>query len=303
VERISGIIARGVQLLTNRRYGFPYWMVETKPYGSLRSFPTVEHPPKVSSSMWEEIILFACIGFVAQAIDGALGMAYGVTATTMLLSLGVAPPVASASVHTAEVFTTGVSGAAHWRLGNVDLTVARWLALAGIAGGATGAYLSTALPGSVMRPFVSVYLLAMGIVIVWRAIRRFGSDRGSAASSSTPTRVVPLGVIGGLLDAIGGGGWGATVTSTLIGWGMVPRLAIGSANLAEFFVTIVVMATFFATIGLELWPIIAGLVAGGVLAAPFAAFMTRKLPERPLMLLIGTVIALLSLRGLLASLH
>jgi uncharacterized protein len=253
--------------------------------------------------MWEDIILFACIGFVAQIIDGALGMAYGVTATTMLLGLGVAPPIASASVHTAEVFTTGVSGTAHWRLGNVDVTLMSRLAFAGTIGGVIGAYLSTALLGAVIRPLVSLYLFAMGIVIVWRAIGRFGDSRSTAASGSTPRRVVPLGVIGGLLDAIGGGGWGAIVTSTLIGWGMTPRLAIGSANLAEFPVTSVVTATFVATIGLELWPIITGLVAGGVLAAPFAAFMTRRLPERPLMVLVGTVIVLLSLRGVLQSLR
>jgi uncharacterized protein len=253
--------------------------------------------------MWEEIVLFAGIGFVAQVIDGALGMAYGVSATTMLLGLGVAPPTASASIHTAEMFTTAVSGVSHWRLGNVDTTLLRRLAFAGIVGGATGAYLATVLPGSVIRPFVSLYLLAMGIVIVCRAIGRFGNDRSTAASGSITTRVVPLGVVGGLLDAIGGGGWGAMVTSTLIGWRMTPRLAIGSANAAEFFVTSVVTATFVATIGLELWPIIAGLVTGGVLAAPFAAFMTRRLPERPLMFLVGTVIVLLSLRDLLQSLN
>jgi uncharacterized protein len=253
--------------------------------------------------MWDEIILFACIGFVAQVIDGALGMAYGVTATTMLLGLGAAPPIASASVHTAEVFTTGVSGAAHWRLENVDATLLRRLAFAGIAGGATGAYLSTALPGSVIRPFVSLYLLAMGIVIIWRAIGRFGNDRSTAALDATTTHVVALSGVGGLLDAIGGGGWGAMVTSTLIGWRMTSRVAIGSANTAEFFVASVVTATFVATIGLELWPIITGLVTGGVLAAPFAAFMTRRLPERPLMLLVGTAIVLLSLHGFLQSLH
>lgn len=250
-----------------------------------------------------EIFLFACIGFVAQVIDGALGMAYGITATTMLLGLGVAPPIASASVHTAELFTTAVSGAAHWRLGNVDVTLLSRLGFAGVVGGATGAYLSTALPGSVIRPFVSLYLLAMGIMIIWRAIGRFGDERGTVASGSMPTRAVPLGVVGGLLDAIGGGGWGAMVTSTLIGWRMTPRVAIGSANAAEFFVASVVTATFVATIGLELWPIITGLVTGGVPAAPFAAFMTRRLPERPLMLLVGTVIVLLSLHGFLQSLH
>jgi uncharacterized protein len=222
---------------------------------------------------------------------------------TMLMGLGVAPPIASASVHTTEVFTTAVSGTAHWRLGNVDVALLHRLAFAGVVGGATGAYLSTVLPGSVIRPIVSLYLLAMGIVIVWRAISRFRNDRSTAALGSTTTHVAPLGVVSGLLDAIGGGGWGAMMTSTLIGWRMTPRLAIGSANAAEFFVTSVVTATFVATIGLELWPIITGLVTGGVLAAPFAAFMTRKLPERPLMFLVGAVIVVLSLRGLLQSLH
>ena len=252
--------------------------------------------------MWEEIVLFACIGFAAQVIDGALGMGYGVTATTMLLGLGVSPPVASASVHTAEVFTTGVSGAAHWRLGNIDTTLVPRLALPGIAGGAVGAYLSTALPGAIIRPFVSVYLVVMGVLIVWRAISGPGSCRDTVLPNSHRGRVIPLGVFGGLLDAIGGGGWGAMVTSTLIGWGMAPRFAIGSANLAEFFVTSVVTATFVATIGLELWPTIVGLVTGGVLAAPLAALATRKLPERPLMVLVGTVIVLLSMRSLLQDL-
>jgi uncharacterized protein len=267
-----------------------------------RSFPLLSVTRGIEVDV-EEIILFACIGFAAQAIDGALGMAYGVTATTMLLGLGVAPPIASASVHTAEVFTTAVSGTAHWRLGNVDVTLLSRLAFAGVVGGATGAYLSAALPGSVIRPVVSLYLLAMGIMIFWRAIGRFYNDRRMVASASMAARAVPLGVVSGLLDAMGGGGWGAMVTSTLIGWRMTPRLAIGSANAAEFFVASVVTVTFVATIGLELWPIITGLLTGGVLAAPFAAFMTRRLPERPLMLLVGIVIVLLSLRGLLQSLH
>jgi hypothetical protein len=250
--------------------------------------------------VWEDVALFAAVGFAAQLIDGALGMAYGVTATTVLLSLGAAPSVASASVHAAEVFTTGASGAAHWRLGNVDRALLRRLVLPGVAGGASGAYLLTALPGSAIRPFVSAYLLAMGALIVWRAVRpRAGGGPGAASPPSPPRHVAPLGFVGGLLDAIGGGGWGAMVTSTLIGRGVAPRFAIGSANLAEFFVTAVITATFVATVGLELWPVIAGLVIGGVLAAPFAALVTRRVPDRPLMVLVGAVIALLSLRGLL----
>ena len=253
--------------------------------------------------MWNEVVLFACIGFVAQVIDGALGMAYGVTAAMMLLGLGVAPSVASASVHAAEVFTAGVSGSAHWCLGNIEPALVRRLALAGIVGGATGAYVLTTLPGSFVRPFVSMYLLGMGLVIMWRAIRQLGSGRWTSASSPKRRRVIPVGIVGGLLDAIGGGGWGAIVTSTLIGWGMRPRLVIGSANLAEFFVASVVTSIFVATIGLERWPIIAGLMTGGALAAPLAAFMARRLPQRALMFLVATAIVLLSLHGLLQSLR
>jgi uncharacterized membrane protein YfcA len=253
--------------------------------------------------MWEDMVLFAAIGFAAQVVDGALGMAYGVTAATMLLSLGIAPPVASASVHTAEILTSAASGAAHWRLGNVDAVLLRRLALGGVIGGATGAYVLSAVPGSIVRPFVSVYLLAMGSIILWRALRGRRAEDGAAEATVRTGRLSLLGVIGGFLDAIGGGGWGPMVTSTLIGRGVTPRLAIGSANLAEFFVSAVVAGTFAATIGLELWPIIAGLVIGGVLAAPFAALITRKLPDRPLMLLVGMVIILLSLRGLLLFLE
>ena len=224
-------------------------------------------------------------------------MAYGVSATTVLLGLGVAPSVASASVHAAEVFTTGASGAAHWWAGNVDKALLRRLAIPGMIGGAIGAYLLTTLPGSIIRPVVSAYLLLMGALILWRALRP------RVAESSTPRHLTALGLAGGFLDAIGGGGWGAMVTSTLIGQGAAPRLVIGSVNLAEFFVTAVVTATFVMTIGLELWPMITGLVLGGVLAAPFAALLTRHVPDRALMLMVGVVIILLSVRGLIQALR
>ena len=241
--------------------------------------------------MWEDIILFTAVGFAAQLIDGALGMAYGLSATTVLLSLGATPAMASASVHTAEVFTTAASGMAHWRLGNVDRKLVVRLAIPGMIGGAIGAYLLANLPGEAMRPAVAVYLLGMGILIVWRAVRR-------PFRSEAPRHVIPLGLFGGFVDAVGGGGWGPLVATTLVGRGAVPRMAIGSVNLAEFFVTVTVSGTFLATVGLDLIPIIAGLVLGGVVAAPFAALATRHIPDRPLMLLVGAVIVLLSLREL-----
>ncbi len=240
--------------------------------------------------MTNDILLFIAVGFAAQIIDGAIGMAYGITATTMLMSFGVPPATASASIHAAEVFTTAASGTAHWRMGNVNRKLVARLAIPGMFGGGMGAYLLATVPGDKIRPFVSAYLLLIGVVIVWRAI---WAER---SNDTCPQNVVPLGFFGGFLDAIGGGGWGAMVTSTLIGRGMTPRFAIGSANVAEFFVTSVVTATFVATIGITLWPVILGLVIGGVAAAPFAAYTTKHLPDKPIMVLVGVVVILLSLR-------
>ena len=246
--------------------------------------------------MAEDMILFAVVGFAAQMIDGAIGMAYGLSATSVLLTFGVAPATASASVHAAEVFTTGASGLAHWRLGNVRPALVLHLAVPGVLGGILGAYVLVETPAATVRVFVNLYLLVLGGVILRKALR----PRPPAAALPAG-QVGALGFCGGILDAIGGGGWGAIVTSSLIGRGDVPREAIGSASLAEFFVTTAVSVTFVATVGLSLWPIIAGLVLGGVLAAPFAALVARRLPDRPLMVIVGVVVSLLALRGLLAS--
>jgi uncharacterized membrane protein YfcA len=237
-----------------------------------------------------EVLTFVVVGFAAQLVDGAIGMAYGLISTTIMLSLGISPPVASASVHAAEIFTTAASGASHWRFGNIDLKLLRRLAPAGMIGGALGAYVLASVSAEAIRPFISVYLLIMGAVILWKAMTSTGKP------AEPPKRVPILGLAGGFLDAAGGGGWGALVTTTLIGQGTTTRIAIGSTSMAEFFVTVTISATFVATIGLELWPIITGLIIGGVLAAPFAAYATRTLPDKPLMILVAMVIMLLSLR-------
>ena len=242
--------------------------------------------------MTNDILLFIAIGFAAQMVDGAIGMAYGITASTMLMSMGVPPATASASVHAAEVFTTAASGTAHWRMGNVDRQLVVRLAGPGMLGGGVGAYILASVPGDSIRPIVSAYLLVMGILILWRAVYPSRSEH------EPPKHVGALGLLGGFLDAIGGGGWGAMVTSTLVGRGVSPRFAIGSANVAEFFVTATVTATFVATVGLSLWPVITGLVIGGVIAAPFAAYATKHLPDLPVMILVGVVVILLSLRTL-----
>ena len=245
--------------------------------------------------MLADLLLFIAVGFAAQLVDGAIGMAYGLISTTVLLSLGVSPAVASASVHTAEVFTTGASALSHWRLGNVDGALFRRLAIPGAVGGIIGAYVLTELPGQVVQPAVSLYLGVMGCLVLWKSVRP------SEAAPSVPRHVSVLGLSGGFLDAIGGGGWGPLVASTLVGRGTKTRLVIGSTNAAEFVVTTSISATFVFTIGLDRWPIIAGLVLGGVIAAPFAAHITRRLPDRPLMILVGVVVVVLSLRGLLKA--
>ena len=182
--------------------------------------------------MWEDFLLFVAIGFAAQMIDGAAGMAYGLTSTSVLLGFGMPPATASASVHAAEVFTTGLSGAAHWRLGNVQWSVVLRLAIPGMIGGALGAYVLTSVPVDTIKPVISTYLFLMAGWIIWKALRVPIEDQRE------PTHwLVPLGLAGGFLDASGGGGWGPMVTSTLLGTGTKARYTIGSVNAAEFFVT------------------------------------------------------------------
>lgn len=247
--------------------------------------------------MWEDILIYIVIGFAAQMVDGAIGMAYGITSSSVLLSFGMPPATVSACVHAAETFTTAASGTSHWKLGNIDKALVWRLAVPGVIGGIAGAYLLTKIDGNFVKPFVSAYLLLLGFFILWKALRT------DPQNSEPPDNIVALGLIGGFMDSIGGGGWGPIVTTSLIGQGTTPRYAIGSVNLAEFFVTAAISGTFFLTIGLELWPIIAGLIIGGVVAAPFAAVATKNLPDKTLMIIVGCVVVLLSLRTLLVAVH
>lgn len=244
--------------------------------------------------MTQDLLVFAAIGFLAQLVDGAIGMAYGLTATSVLLAQGVPPVVASAGVHAAEVATTGLSGLAHWRLGHVLPRLMLQLAVPGAIGGVAGVLMAVHLPMEVLRVLVGLYLLAMGLVVLRRA---WQDGPGRRAGREIDAR--PLGFGGAFLDATGGGGWGAIVTSTLIARGIEPKHAIGSSNAAEFFVTSAVTAAFLSTIGVGIWPVVAGLVLGGAVAAPFAALATRVIPARPLMAVVGVVIVLLSGSALL----
>lgn len=243
--------------------------------------------------MYSEVAFFAVIGFVAQMIDGALGMAYGVIASSSLLAIGVPPAFASASVHAAEVVTTGVSGASHLWHKNVDRALFLKLVFTGIAGGVVGAYVLTGLPEEIIKPFVAVYLAAMAVLI-------FARLNGWYLERFRP-RTYAVGGAGGFLDAIGGGGWGPLVASTLIARGEQPRKSIGSVNLAEFFVTVSISITFLTQIDLASYGrIVLGLVIGGALAAPLAGYFIRVISQRTALMLVGLVIGALSVMNLVS---
>lgn len=243
-----------------------------------------------------DILLFAVAGFIAQIIDGALGMGFGVSATTLLLSFGISPAIASSSVHASEVVTSGVSGYSHWRAGNVVMSYARRLLIPGVLGAIIGAYILTRIPGDAMKPFTAAYLVIMGIVIIIKALRKI--EPREAAS-----HLAPLGLAGGFFDAIGGGGWGPIVVGTLLARGNNPRTTIGSVNFAEFFVTVATSATLLLTIGVSNWHPIVGLALGGILAAPIAARITGRIPARPLMIAVGVLVIALSVRTIVLALR
>lgn len=249
--------------------------------------------------MGTEFFIFALVGFFAQIVDGALGMAYGVVSSTMLLSFGVPPAAASASVHAAEMFTTAASATSHVRHHNVNWRLFWRLAPAGILGGVLGTYVLTAVDGAMLRPFVTLYLGLLGFYILYRALRA----RGPYHEPRT-RMVLPLGVAGGFVDAAGGGGWGPIVTSSLIGSGGAPRYVVGTVSTVEFFVTTAVSVAFIASILTGHWEeaegldqygwSVAGLVVGGILAAPLAGWVVRVLPAKRLMLLVGTLVVALA---------
>ncbi len=249
-------------------------------------FFTTDHQELII--MDREFLLFCLAGFIAQLIDGTLGMAYGVSCTTFLLHLGVPPALASASVHTAEVFTTGVSGLSHIYLKNVDKSLFLRLAIPGVIGAVIGAFLlSKVLNGDMVKPFIAAYLMILGVLIIVKSIREplFKDEIRNVSS---------LGFFGGLLDAIGGGGWGPVVTTNIIQRGKTPKMTIGTVNTAEFFVAFFSTGVFLFFLGMEGWKTILGLIIGGVVAAPVGPILIRFIRPRFLMLLVGIGIILTS---------
>lgn len=239
---------------------------------------------ELSNEFW----WFILIGLGAQLVDGALGMAFGLVSSSVMLSMGIPPAHVSASVHTAEVFTTGASGVSHLVAGNVDRRLFLRLALPGAIGGAVGAYGLTQLPGDVIRPLIYLYLLALAVIILLRAAGRL-MPKGEIK------RVPLLGAVAGFLDATGGGGWGPVATSTLLARGGQARTTIGTVNAAEFVVTLTVSATFLMAMGLHHLQIVAGLLIGGMMAAPLAAVLVKRVKERWVLIAVGVLVLGISL--------
>ena len=241
-----------------------------------------------------DFLLFMLVGFLAQMIDGALGMAYGISSTTFLLSLGLPPASASASVHAAEVVTTGASGLSHLKFKNVNKKLFRSLVIPGVIGAIIGAVLLSSIDGNVIKPYIAAYLFVMGVVVIFKALFNKAKKRKTK-------HIASLAFAGGLLDTTGGGGWGAVVVSGLLYNGRNPRYTIGSVNLAEFFVALAGASTFTFMLGIDNWIVVTGLMSGGVIASPFAAYLCQKVNNRTLMLIVGAVIILLSLRTIMLS--
>ena len=242
------------------------------------------------------MIPFILIGFAAQLIDGALGMAYGQISSTLLISMGVPPATASAGVHTAETFTTAVSGISHVAHRNVDWRLFTRLVIPGVIGGVLGAYVLSNVDASRAKPVVLAYLTALGLYLFYRGIMHRHTER-------RPRIVEPLGLLGGFLDAAGGGGWGGIVTSNLLVQGSNPRKTIGTVNTAEFFLTVTISATFIFALGWQAFTTATiGLLIGGVCAAPFGAWIAKRVNPDTLLTFVGGLLTLVSTYGLYRAL-
>ena len=252
-------------------------------------------------SMLQRMLLLSLVGLAANFVDGALGMGYGVTSSTLLLAAGLAPAAVSASVHFSKIVTGLASGASHWRLGNVDWPTVRRIGVPGCLGGFAGAAALSAVSGAAARPWIAGVLLLLGVYV----FARFTLVRVEVPETTTPLRrrfLAPIGAFGGFVDAIGGGGWGPVATPSLLASGrMEPRKVIGSVNASEFFVAVCISAGFLLFLGPESVQVtvLLALLAGGVIAAPIAASIVHRVAPRPLGVAVGGLIMLTNSRVVL----
>lgn len=251
------------------------------------------------------LVILAFIGLVAQLVDGSLGMAYGVTSTSLLLMFGIAPAVASASVHMAEVVTTAASGLSHIRFGNVDKQVVKKLIIPGSIGAFLGACFLGSIPGDIIKPYVSIFLLILGVYVIYRFLFNFNPTKQLKEKKLGNKHFVPLGFIAGFFDATGGGGWGPIATPVLLtSHTMEPRKVIGSVDTSEFAIAISSTLGFLLTLGwMQInvqW--VLALMIGGLIAAPIAAWLVKIIPTNLLGTLVGGIIIITNIRTLLGAL-
>jgi hypothetical protein len=233
------------------------------------------------------------VGFSAEVVAGSMGMGYGVICTTILLVLNVPPTVISASIHSAESFTSAAGSVSHWQLGNINKKLVKSLAIPAIIGAVTGALLLTYVGerySKMTKPFIAFYTMYLGIKILQNAFR---AKEGSQQMKKV--NITRLGLIGGFIDSFGGGGWGPLVTGTFIKNGHTPRYVIGSSTFAKCILTVASAITFIFTIGIQHWNIVAGLLIGGIVTAPFSAMLTSKLPTKKMFIAVGVVVIFCSL--------
>jgi uncharacterized protein len=252
-----------------------------------------------------KLVLFGMVGVLAQLIDGALGMAYGLTSTTMLVAVGTVPAVASATVHLAELGTTAVSGVSHWRFGNVDWRTVRWMTFPGAVGAFLGAVVLSSLSGDTAKPWVAAILSVLGVYVLFRFLgRRPAGPRPRAGRPLPSGLLAPLGLGAGFLDAVGGGGWGPVGTPTLLASGrMEPRKVIGSVDTGEFLVALGASLGFLISLSWHQVPVtlVCLLLAGGLVAAPLAAWLVKRLAPRKLGVIVGAAILLTNARTLAST--
>jgi uncharacterized membrane protein YfcA len=251
----------------------------------------------LNDSIPKEFYFMMLTGFLAQLVDGALGMGYGVTCTSVLLAMGIPLPAISGGIHTAEMFSSGASGLSHYKFGNVNKKLFRIIVIPAVFGSFAGAFLLSKygqIYSGYFRPLLALYTLFLGIKILTSAFRK-------KLRTGKLKRVGWLGFSGGFLDSIGGGGWGPLVTSTLISKGKSPKYVIGTVSLTEFFVTLVSALTFFIMIGISHWQVVTGLIIGGLIAAPVAAKLSGRLPRKIGFIAVGLLIIIWSLNVLMLT--
>jgi uncharacterized protein len=242
------------------------------------------------------------VGFLAEIVAGSMGMGYGVICTTVFLMMNIPPPVISASVHSAESFTTAAGSISHYKFGNVNKKLTKMLAIPAIIGAVTGALLLSYVGeryAKMTKPLIGAYTLYLGIKILKNA---FAKREANGKIKKKKTNIRVLGLVGGFIDSFGGGGWGPLVTGTFIKNGRTPRYVIGSSTIAKFILTVASAITFIFTVGIQHWNIVAGLLLGGIITAPFSAMLTAKLPVKKMFVVVGVVVIIMSLISICRSL-